>query len=127
MMNLRNLPLDTQRCTLLIGSFAYDSNETVYEWNKQKAIDIQSDLIMNQFSLIDAYVGQEILIRNNRKCLTRFVIFSMTNVRIVFPRNSLDCLRCVFFSSSRRLFSHSIICPMCPGSIFILGRFVVKS
>lgn len=66
MMNLRNLPLDTQHCTLFIGSFAYDSDETVYQWNKKKSIDIQSDLIMNQFSLIDAQVGQKILIRNNR-------------------------------------------------------------
>lgn len=75
-MNLRNLPLDTQHCTLLIGSFAYDSNETVYEWNTQRAVDIQRDLIMNQFSLIDAQVGQEILIRNNRKCYDKFDFIS---------------------------------------------------
>ena len=65
-MNLRNLPLDTQRCTLLIGSFAYDSHETIYEWNKRAGIDVENDLIMNQFSLIDARVGEEILIRDNR-------------------------------------------------------------
>jgi len=66
-MNLRNLPLDTQRCTLLIGSFAYNSEETIYEWNNKSAVDIENDLIMNQFSLIDARVGKEILIRDNRK------------------------------------------------------------
>lgn len=65
-MDLRNLPLDTQRCTLLIGSFAYDSEETVYEWNPTKSVDIQSDLIMNQFSLINASIGSEILLRDNR-------------------------------------------------------------
>ncbi len=66
-MNLRNLPLDTQRCTLLIGSFAYNSEETIYEWNNATAVDIENDLIMNQFSLIDARVGKEILVRDNRK------------------------------------------------------------
>jgi len=72
MMNLRNLPLDTQRCTLLIGSFAYDTEETIYEWNTKNALDIQNHLIMNQFSLIDARVGKEILIRNNRKFIQYF-------------------------------------------------------
>jgi len=72
MMNLRNFPLDTQRCTLLIGSFAYNSEETIYEWNTRNAVDIQSDLIMNQFSLIDARVGKEILIRDNRKFMKHF-------------------------------------------------------
>jgi len=72
MMNLRNLPLDTQRCTLLIGSFAYDAEETIYEWNTKDALHIQNDVIMNQFSLIDARVGKEILIRDNRK----YTIFS---------------------------------------------------
>ncbi len=67
MMNLRNLPLDTQHCTLSIGSFAYNSEETIYEWNKNTAVDIQSKLIMNQFSLINATVGTEILVRDNRK------------------------------------------------------------
>jgi hypothetical protein len=66
-MNLRNLPLDTQRCTLSIGSFAYDNEETVYEWNNKSAVDVQSNLIMNQFSLIDASVGTRILVRDNRK------------------------------------------------------------
>jgi hypothetical protein len=65
-MNLRNLPLDTQRCTLSIGSFAYDSHETIYEWNSKIAVDVENDLIMNQFSLIDARVGEEILVRDNR-------------------------------------------------------------
>lgn len=82
MMNLRNLPLDTQRCILSIGSFAYDSDETVYEWNKKKAVDIQSDLIMNQFSLIDAQVGQETLIRNNRQCSERLIL-SLKDIRYV--------------------------------------------
>ena len=66
-MDLRNLPLDTQRCALLIGSFAYDSEETIYEWNKVKSVDVQSDLIMNQFSLINTSVGSQMLVRDNRK------------------------------------------------------------
>lgn len=66
-MDLRNLPLDTQHCTLLIGSFAYDSEETLYEWNNNKAVDVQKDLIMNQFSLIHTRIGKQVLDRDNRK------------------------------------------------------------
>ena len=66
-MDLRNLPLDTQRCTLMIGSFAYDSEETIYEWNKKNSVNVQHDLIMNQFSLIDTSVGSQMLLRDNRK------------------------------------------------------------
>ena len=68
-MDLRNLPLDTQRCTLWIGSFAYNSEETEYEWYHKNPVDIQSDLIMNQFTLIDAHMGKEILVRDNRKLI----------------------------------------------------------
>jgi hypothetical protein len=82
MMDLRNLPLDTQHCTLFIGSFAYNSEETIYEWNTKSAVDIQSDIIMNQFSLIDARVGQEILIRDNRKFMI-IKISSEIKTRIV--------------------------------------------
>ena len=67
-LDLRYLPLDTQRCSLFIGSFAYDSEETIYEWNKMNSVDVQSDLIMNQFSLINTSVGSHILVRDNRKC-----------------------------------------------------------
>lgn len=66
-MDLRNLPLDTQRCTLMIGSFAYDSEETIYEWNRKNSVNVQNDLIMNQFSLIDTSVGSQMLLRDNRK------------------------------------------------------------
>lgn len=69
-MNLRNLPLDTQMCTLLIGSFAYDSEETIYQWNPIKSIDVQSELKMNQFSLINATVGSQIIRIDNRKMIT---------------------------------------------------------
>jgi hypothetical protein len=79
-MNLRNLPLDTQRCTLLIGSFAYDSEETLYEWNKKSAVDVQNNLIMNQFSLIDASVGTEILIRDNRKFIRNIIPLKLCRV-----------------------------------------------
>lgn len=82
MMNLRNLPLDTQRCNLFIGSFAYNSEETEYEWNNRSAVDIQKDLIMNQFTLINARVGKDILIRDNRKF-----------IREVF-RKKLICKNC---------------------------------
>jgi hypothetical protein len=71
-MNLRNLPLDTQRCTLMIGSFAYDSDETIYEWNYKNPVDVQRDLIMNQFSLIDSSVGQQTIVRDNRKFIMKF-------------------------------------------------------
>jgi len=66
-MNLRYLPLDTQRCMLSIGSFAYNREETVYEWNSRNPVEIQRDLLMNQFSLINARIGSEILVRDNRK------------------------------------------------------------
>jgi hypothetical protein len=71
-MDLRNLPLDTQRCALSIGSFAYDSEETTYEWNKHNAVDVQSDLIMNQFSLINTSIGSQMLLRDNRRFFIRF-------------------------------------------------------
>lgn len=79
-MNLRNLPLDTQRCTLLIGSFAYNSEETIYEWNSTSAVDLQKDLIMNQFSLIDARVGKDVLVRDNRKS---------SNLKLIREQNDL--------------------------------------
>ncbi|CAF2467658.1 unnamed protein product [Rotaria sp. Silwood2] len=98
-MNLRNLPLDTQHCTLLIGSFAYDSEETIYEWNKKSAVDVQSDLIMNQFSLIDASVGTQILLRDNRTRSIIYVVFSLRrHVGYFLIQLYIPCVLIVFLS-----------------------------
>jgi hypothetical protein len=56
----------------MIGSFAYDSDETIYEWNYKNPVDVQRDLIMNQFSLIDSSVGQQTIVRDNRKFIMKF-------------------------------------------------------
>jgi hypothetical protein len=125
-MNLRNLPLDTQRCTLLIGSFAYNSEETIYEWNNKIAVDIEHDLLMNQFSLIDARVGKEILIRDNRKFMIKNINYEYLDI-LNLSRNSINLIRCIFISSSCRLFSNSIIRSMCISRISIMGWSLVKS
>lgn len=78
-MDLRNLPLDTQHCTLLIGSYAYDSEETIYEWNNNVAIDVQSGLVMNQFELVNTSVGTLFLVRDNRKFMFKPLFIYMLN------------------------------------------------
>ncbi|UJR30765.1 hypothetical protein I4U23_018285 [Adineta vaga] len=98
-MNLRNLPLDTQRCTLLIGSFAYDSEETVYEWNNNSAVDVQSNLIMNQFSLFDASVGKRFLDSDNRTRSIIYVVFAFRrHVGYFLLQLYIPCILIVFLS-----------------------------
>ncbi|CAF1259543.1 unnamed protein product [Rotaria sordida] len=98
-MNLRNLPLDTQHCTLLIGSFAYDSEETIYEWNTKSAVDVERDLIMNQFSLIDASVGTQILLRDNRTRSIIYVVFALRrHVGYFLIQLYIPCVLIVFLS-----------------------------
>ncbi|CAF3907934.1 unnamed protein product [Rotaria magnacalcarata] len=100
-MNLRLLPLDTQHCTLLIGSYAYDNEETIYEWNTKSPVDIQSDLIMNQFSLVNASVGTQYLIRDNRVTTVLTLIFVIMEGKKDLPKVSyltaLDCFIAVCF------------------------------
>ncbi|CAF3209988.1 unnamed protein product [Rotaria socialis] len=98
-MNLRNLPLDTQHCTLLIGSYAYDNEETIYEWNTKSPVDIQSDLIMNQFSLVNASVGTQHLIRDNRTRSIVYVVFSLRrHVGYFLIQLYIPCILVVFLS-----------------------------
>ncbi|CAF0963314.1 unnamed protein product [Adineta steineri] len=98
-MNLRNLPLDTQHCTLLIGSFAYNSEETIYEWSNKTAVDLQNNLIMNQFSLIDASVGSRILIRENRTRSIIYVVFAFRrHVGYFLLQLYIPCVLIVFLS-----------------------------
>ncbi|CAF1551930.1 unnamed protein product [Adineta ricciae] len=98
-MDLRNLPLDAQHCTLLIGSFAYNSEETVYEWNNNSAVDLQNNLVMNQFSLIDASVGQRILMRDNRTRSIVYVVFAFRrHVGYFLLQLYIPCILIVFLS-----------------------------
>ncbi|KAK8734809.1 hypothetical protein OTU49_005665, partial [Cherax quadricarinatus] len=51
-MNLNNFPMDTQRCPLKLGSFAYTTRDVMYRWNEDRRIVIAPDLMLSQFDLI---------------------------------------------------------------------------
>nr|XP_045622071.1 gamma-aminobutyric acid receptor subunit alpha-2-like [Procambarus clarkii] len=58
-MNLHNFPMDTQRCPLQLGSFAYTTRDVVYRWNEERRIVIAPDLMLSQFDLIATPSGFE--------------------------------------------------------------------
>ncbi|KAL3880816.1 hypothetical protein ACJMK2_033023, partial [Sinanodonta woodiana] len=62
-MHLEKYPLDTQKCPLYLGSFAYAIDEVVYEWRfgSMNSVDISSDMRLSQFDLMryPSYNGTE--------------------------------------------------------------------
>nr|APC26106.1 GABA receptor alpha-like protein [Homarus americanus] len=58
-MNLHDFPMDTQRCPLKLGSFAYTTQDVIYRWNENRQVVIASDLMLSQFDLIATPSGFE--------------------------------------------------------------------
>ncbi|MPC41889.1 Gamma-aminobutyric acid receptor alpha-like [Portunus trituberculatus] len=58
-MSLHNFPMDTQRCPLKMGSFAYTTRDVVYRWNGDRQVVIAPDLMLSQFDLIATPSGFE--------------------------------------------------------------------
>ncbi|XP_047739237.1 gamma-aminobutyric acid receptor alpha-like [Hyalella azteca] len=56
-MDLRDFPMDTHHCLLLIYSYlpdAYTTRDVIYRWNDNRQIVIASDMRLSQFDLIAA-------------------------------------------------------------------------
>ncbi|CAL8117419.1 unnamed protein product [Orchesella dallaii] len=52
-MCLRNFPMDTQSCPLIIGSYAYTSKHIVYSWdNSNDSVSFVPGMALSQFDLI---------------------------------------------------------------------------
>ncbi|KAK4315664.1 hypothetical protein Pmani_013127 [Petrolisthes manimaculis] len=51
--------MDTQRCPLQLGSFAYTTRDVMYQWNKARQVVIASDLMLSQFDIIATPSGFE--------------------------------------------------------------------
>ncbi|KAK3576884.1 hypothetical protein CHS0354_012941 [Potamilus streckersoni] len=53
-MHLEKYPLDTQKCPLYLGSFAYAIEDVVYEWRfgSMNSVEISSDMRLSQFDLM---------------------------------------------------------------------------
>uniref|UniRef100_A0A914CZU1 Uncharacterized protein n=1 Tax=Acrobeloides nanus TaxID=290746 RepID=A0A914CZU1_9BILA len=51
MLSLRRYPLDSQRCTLRILSYAYDVDQLVVEWSSEGAADSNSEIRMPDMKL----------------------------------------------------------------------------
>ncbi|XP_069180350.1 gamma-aminobutyric acid receptor alpha-like [Procambarus clarkii] len=58
-MNLHDFPMDTQRCPLRLGSFAYTTSDVIYRWNRARQVVIAPDLMLSQFDLIATPSGFE--------------------------------------------------------------------
>ncbi|GAB6027320.1 hypothetical protein CHUAL_001603 [Chamberlinius hualienensis] len=51
-MDLRNFPMDTQKCHLQMGSFGYTTKDALYSWNLMRQVTIANDMKMSQFDLV---------------------------------------------------------------------------
>ncbi|XP_063869283.1 gamma-aminobutyric acid receptor alpha-like [Scylla paramamosain] len=51
-MKLHQFPMDTQRCPLRLGSFAYTTRDVLYRWNAARQVVTAPDLMLSQFDLI---------------------------------------------------------------------------
>ncbi|XP_055927651.1 gamma-aminobutyric acid receptor subunit alpha-6-like [Argiope bruennichi] len=52
-MHLRKYPLDTQACPLEIGSYAYPSQDVLYSWNGDKAVELSKDVVLSQYDFVN--------------------------------------------------------------------------
>lgn len=58
-MYLHNFPLDSQKCPLLIGSFAYQAKDVIYIWRKgiNHSVTSNPDLELSQYVLRSIAMG----------------------------------------------------------------------
>ncbi|CAF1218715.1 unnamed protein product [Adineta steineri] len=67
-MNLKNFPVDTQICHLLIGSFANSALDIQYNWRlgNNKSVNFDTKVLLSQFDLIQYPQYDEITNTNGR-------------------------------------------------------------
>ncbi|KAL1506054.1 hypothetical protein ABEB36_005486 [Hypothenemus hampei] len=51
-MELKSFPMDRQSCPLLLGSYAYTSNDLIYQWQNDKSVNFVAGMTLSQFDLI---------------------------------------------------------------------------
>ncbi|XP_068085895.1 gamma-aminobutyric acid receptor subunit alpha-6 [Anabrus simplex] len=51
-MELRNFPMDRQSCPLILGSYAYTTQELVYQWQSGSSVSFVSGMALSQFDLM---------------------------------------------------------------------------
>nr|XP_018905083.1 PREDICTED: gamma-aminobutyric acid receptor alpha-like isoform X2 [Bemisia tabaci] len=65
-MHLRKFPLDTQNCSLLIGSFAYASSDIIYKWSADgEPVATEPGMEMAQHSLIATKIQKNFLVKRD--------------------------------------------------------------
>ncbi|KAK5918584.1 hypothetical protein CgunFtcFv8_003335 [Champsocephalus gunnari] len=50
-MDLKNFPMDSQKCTMQLESFGYTMNDLIFEWLDVGAVQVADDLTLPQFVL----------------------------------------------------------------------------
>ncbi|XP_056267334.1 glycine receptor, alpha 4b [Pseudoliparis swirei] len=50
-MDLKNFPMDSQKCTMQLESFGYTMNDLIFEWLDVGAVQVADDLALPQFML----------------------------------------------------------------------------
>ncbi|KAG1674533.1 Gamma-aminobutyric acid receptor alpha-like [Nymphon striatum] len=54
-MELQNFPMDLQSCPLMFGSYAYTTDQIIYEWDPNVTqVDFQKGMLFTQFGIIDS-------------------------------------------------------------------------
>ncbi|XP_035726979.1 gamma-aminobutyric acid receptor subunit alpha-2-like [Vespa mandarinia] len=51
-MELQNFPMDRQSCPLILGSYAYTSQQLVYEWQEGSSVNFVPGMALSQFDLM---------------------------------------------------------------------------
>ncbi|XP_014280401.1 gamma-aminobutyric acid receptor subunit alpha-4 isoform X2 [Halyomorpha halys] len=54
-MHLRKFPLDSQKCSLIIGSYAYTSEDLQYNWD-EKGVTIEKGVEMAQYDVVNVSI-----------------------------------------------------------------------
>ncbi|XP_071043682.1 gamma-aminobutyric acid receptor subunit alpha-2-like isoform X2 [Parasteatoda tepidariorum] len=75
-MHLRKYPLDKQACPLVIGSFAYTSNDVRYQWRGETPVIVADDVTLSQYDYLNITLANhtEVKPRGTSSLLARFIL-----------------------------------------------------
>ncbi|OXA53155.1 Gamma-aminobutyric acid receptor subunit alpha-6 [Folsomia candida] len=86
-MCLRNFPMDTQSCPLIIGSYAYTSQHIVYHWDKS-GVAFVAGMTLSQFDLTSSPYQNLTLIRKEGKTNLPPGLYSVLQVNFNLERHA---------------------------------------
>ncbi|CAN0418618.1 unnamed protein product [Lampetra planeri] len=72
-MNLRNFPMDTQKCYIFLESYGYTTADLLFQWVPGQAVELAKDLSLPQFTLssnIKLSTCNKYYVKGNYSCIS---------------------------------------------------------